>query len=162
MRSEIRAAGGGCHIGEGCKGHGITVFLYFSGPVIMQETMQERNTKAMHLVYEEKILRVTFKENAVIDQKDIQEFLMAAKELVNGDRYAVLTDGRAVHFMVTAAQEMLTQLHNPNRLANAILTKDSFTEKRVEEFINVQVSESPTRRFTNYDEALNWLRTKVV
>jgi hypothetical protein len=119
--------------------------------------MKKSETSAMRLSFHKGLLQVTFKEKCVIDQKDVHEFLAAAKELVGDQKYMVLTDGRAEHFMLQAAQELLKQFSNPNRLANAILTRDDLTEKRVQVFINSQVNPSRIRQFKSRESAVAWL-----
>jgi hypothetical protein len=120
--------------------------------------MLTASTSAFSLSYIDRFLNIAIKEKSVIDQKDILEFLTAARELVKGEKYVVLTDGRAEHIMIQAAQDALRQNESPNRLANAIVTNDRLTESRVKLFINANSTYSPTRHFKSVDTATRWLK----
>ena len=124
--------------------------------------MQQMNTNAFVLTYNNNILTATVKERAVIDQMDIKEFLNAAKKLVNGENFVVLTDARAPHIMLHAAQEILKSVQGPNRLASAIVTNDGVNEKRVDSYISSHTGVSSTKHFSDTVEALNWLNSFII
>jgi hypothetical protein len=123
--------------------------------------METISTKAMDLSYNDNVLTLKIRQHAVIDQEDIYEFFGAAKDLIKNDRFVVLTDGRAEHLIVQAAQEALHKFHNPNRLANAIVTGNELTEKRVSSFIQSQAGYSPMRQFKTKEAALSWLKEQL-
>ena len=112
----------------------------------------------MDITFDQGLLTLTIRENAVIDQKDVYEFLGHAREMTGGAEFVVLTDARAEHLMVKAAQDTLRAMDNPRRLANAIVTADNFTENRVTGFIGKLENGGSTRQFTEMEAARAWLK----
>ena len=123
--------------------------------------MSKLSTQTVDLFYEHNLLVIKFKPRVVIDQKDVLEFVECARELVKRDYFATLIDGREDHFMMQAAQEMLSQTKAPTRLGLAIVTNEPITERRVDNYIDMVKEHQLTRRFNNYDEAEAWLRSLI-
>ena len=121
--------------------------------------MSHLSTKAVDLLYENNLLIITIKAKSVIDQADVLEFVEGAKQLVRRETFATLIDGREEHFMMQSAQELLSKTKSPTRVGMAILTNEPMTEARVDQYIQKVEGTQLTRRFNDYDTAVNWLKS---
>ena len=111
---------------------------------------------------EEDIYLCKLIEGVEIDVEDTNDNLKATMEIAEGKFYAVLVDGR-VQVSITKegmANSVRPEFHK-NLIANAILV-NSLANRLVGNFIiKFHKPSSPTKLFSDYTAALEWLRESV-
>ncbi|MFI5149783.1 MAG: hypothetical protein ACHQRM_08640 [Bacteroidia bacterium] len=106
------------------------------------------------------IIKIDVEENALLDLEDVLAMRKTNLELNNGKDFCIIWDSRRGHH--TIAPEALKRMASPEyqetRKAAAILV-NSLAGKLVGNFFrSLSNDRSPTRLFTEEQEALVWLR----
>ncbi|MGZ3883709.1 MAG: DUF7793 family protein [Bacteroidia bacterium] len=97
-----------------------------------------------------------------VDVEDVDKNTDAVMEMAGGERYAVLVDARVPVQITAKAMEHAQQPRSYiNLIAQAILV-NSLANRLIGNFIiKFHRPASPTRLFSDYDAALNWLKEQV-
>ncbi|HXU28175.1 MAG TPA: hypothetical protein VN698_13170 [Bacteroidia bacterium] len=111
------------------------------------------------------ILLCTMKKNAEVDAEAVTENHEIAKHLTGGERHVSLVDARKHAILTDEAKKTAT---NPELYANVIaqaVVITSLTTRLLVNFImsfTKQNSKMEMKMFNDYDEALIWLKVKLM
>jgi hypothetical protein len=106
------------------------------------------------------IIKIEVGENEFIEVAEVEKIHQANLELSNSRPFCVLLDTSKGHFNVSpAANKLLASAEYGNtRMAAAIIVKTLATKLAGNFFITFNKPSTPTRLFTNEEDALEWLR----
>jgi hypothetical protein len=117
---------------------------------------------AEYTVIEEPIYLCRMLEGAEVDVKESDENFMAMIEISESQPYAVLVDARVPTTITKEAREKSGMGEQKKNLIAMAIVVTSLANRIVGNFIiRFHALDIPTKLFSDYDEALNWLREIV-
>jgi len=130
---------------------------------VKQEGKQIKLTKSLQTLIETDppIIKMEAAENEFFELEDIKEIHEANLKLSNGKPFCVLLDTSKGHFSVSPkANELLASTeYAKTRRATAMVVNSLATKMAAYFFIRFNKPPTPTRVFTQAEEALKWLKT---
>ena len=117
-----------------------------------------KTPKSEHTIIEPYIIRMSVKENELIDSKDIEDSYEAHIALTTIGGYAILTDATNSFNITADARETLSK---KKFIASALVVKNSASRLVGNFFIRFNNPITPTKVFNNEEKALEWLRLMV-
>ncbi|MDP1801587.1 MAG: hypothetical protein Q8L81_09555 [Bacteroidota bacterium] len=111
-------------------------------------------------VDEHDILHAIMLPDVVVDYEDALDNFLVIKNLTNSKPMLRLIDLTGNPKFLTKAKKLLDNKEvNKIALARAIVTSNAVKKVSFNFFIKLNASKIPTKFFTNYSEAIVWLRT---
>jgi len=108
---------------------------------------------------EPRIIRLNVIENIEMEQQDAKDMIADAVALAKGQDYAILFDANSNGTISFEAREEFAQ--SKKRIAAAIVTKSLANKLLGNFFVNFHKPKSPSRMFSEEQEALEWLREQI-
>lgn len=133
----------------------------------MSKTKTEKKaitTSIAKLVLEEpQIIRAIILEGADFEVLDVKEMLEKSTELANGKKYCYLADVRSTTARGSkeARAYAADNQYQKNRIADAIIVRTTATKLLANFYIQFHKPKVKTRMFTNEEQAMEWLKSKL-
>ena len=123
--------------------------------------MQKVKTRTAEIYLDkESILHITVLNNVIIDYEDALDNFLVAKRLAKERHCAKLIDVRCkCHFETKAKQFLDTKDVQGKTLGRAILINSSVKKVTLNYFLKFNSQKVPTMFFTDYNEAIIWLKS---
>ncbi len=108
---------------------------------------------------EENIFLLRFSGDVSIEAKDIHDMMAAFREINKGVPYAVMVDTN-VNFQTTDEARSLgaSKEYDGHRIAVALVTRNIASKMLGNFFIRFNKPSTPTKLFTNFEDAMDWLK----
>lgn len=103
------------------------------------------------------ILHIIMREDSRVDHEDALDNLLVVKTYTKGKKALKLIDATAKFKVEKKARELINSVDAKQTIARAVL-KSSLISKMLLNFFNeLNKHETPTKVFSDYDEAYKWL-----
>lgn len=124
------------------------------------QTTENRASTSIADIYmrEDGILEIRVKEDAEVDEAALLENFEATLPLTGGKKVPALLDCRRHFFISSEARALTAKLASDHRTAHAMVLSSLAIRLIANFYLNVNKPSQPTKVFTNYDEAVDWLK----
>jgi hypothetical protein len=107
---------------------------------------------------ENNIIHMVMHDNVVLDLEDAMDNALVIRNLSKGNRVLKLIDSRANWTIEKKAREFLNSKEvKDNTIARAVVKSSVVNSKLINFFIKLNKPQFPTKIFTDYEEAYQWL-----
>ena len=106
---------------------------------------------------ENNVLQMVMLEGVRLDYEDALDNGLVIKNLTAGKPTLKLIDGRLNFSMDKKAREFIRSMDTKQTIARAVVKSSRFGAIIINFFTRISKPAVPTRIFTNYEEAYNWL-----
>lgn len=104
------------------------------------------------------ILEIRVKEDSEVDEAKLLENFNATIPLTGGKQVPALLDCRS-HFTITnEARKLMANVTADTRSAHAVVLNSLAIRLIANFYLNVNKPSKPSKVFSNYDEAVSWLK----
>ncbi len=110
---------------------------------------------------EDKIISIVYYPGVIVDEKIVKEVISIALRMVDSPKFALLIDTRDVMYVTKEAREISATTEAGRIIASAILLNNSILREIFNIFINFNKPLYPTKAFSSYEKAYEWLKTQV-
>jgi hypothetical protein len=108
---------------------------------------------------EARIIRLRVIDNIELEQQDAKDMIADATALAKEQDYAILFDANSNGTISFEAREEFAK--SKKRIAAAIVTKSLANKLLGNFFVNFHKPKSPSRMFSEEQEAIEWLREQI-
>ncbi len=109
---------------------------------------------------EDQIIAVIYEHSIVVDDKIVRRVVETAIDLVESEKFGLLVDIRNILYVTKEGRELSSELEKDRIIASAIVLNDAINRELFNIFQNFHKPPYPTKAFTDFDKAYEWLKQK--
>lgn len=121
--------------------------------------MKEGFTTVANIIIDDyDIVHIVIKEGAHIDTEQVKNIYTVTERMYGKKPPLVILDGRCNYKLTAAARAYIAE-NTKYRTASALVTNSRTMKNLFNLFIRINKPATPYKLFTDFDEAINWLKS---
>ncbi|MDP1801458.1 MAG: hypothetical protein Q8L81_08905 [Bacteroidota bacterium] len=135
------------------------LFEYIIAVIIAIHSTVKKITTRTATIYmdENRVLHIQMLDKVRVDYEDAMDNLLVVKSCTKGKKALKLIDARAFFRVEKRARELINSVDAKQTIARAVVKGSIFTRVLLSFYTGLNKPTIPTKIFSDYDEAYNWL-----